>query len=244
VEIGDSSAQILPVVDGYILEHQSRRVRHLGGRTDTNNIIKFLDEHKEQWGGSGQYVSDWHYWHVARTIKERLSYCAMSMDEYEDSTDVMATVETFVSGNTQVAEEDAAAEPILQESQVATAMRLQREMIRCGEKMFQPKRMYDDRDESIIALPQMVEEVLDSCAQDSRRDLISNVFLSGGVTTMRGFPERFQAALAQQIPRASSYMRVFGDERRYAVWTGGSVLASMDAFQESWEWKWEYDEQL
>lgn len=126
------------------------------------------------------------------------------------------------------------------ESQLQTAMDLQKHMIEAGEKLFRPKDILGDMDDSLCSLAQMVREVVDQCPQDSKRDLLANVFLSGGVTTMRGFQERFERELKKQVPHAVGYMRVFSDERSYAVWSGGSVLASVDAFEDSWEWRWEY----
>jgi len=69
----------------------------------------------------------------------------------------------------------------------ANVLTLQKELIKCGEVLFQPKVILQDHDDSIVSIPQMVAEVVNKCDLDTRRELLGHIFLSGGVTTMDGF---------------------------------------------------------
>jgi actin-related protein len=72
------------------------------------------------------------------------------------------------------------------------------------------------------------------CDIDLRRDLASNILLSGGTTMYPGIAERLQKELAALAP---SNMRVrvrAYPERKFSVWMGGSVLASLSSFNHLW----------
>jgi Actin len=97
------------------------------------------------------------------------------------------------------------------------------------------------------------------CDLDIRRDLYGNVVLSGGTTMFPGIADRMQKELTSLSP---SSMKVCQDicrlvdinllcrqvkivappERKYSVWIGGSILASLSTFQNLWCSKQEYDE--
>ncbi len=58
--------------------------------------------------------------------------------------------------------------------------------------------------------------------------------LSGGTTCYPGLPERLAAELKALAPPAVKIKVVAPPERKYSVWTGGSILASLSTFQGSW----------
>lgn len=229
IDIGDSGAQVIPLVDGYLLEAHIQRVKHIGGLADTQRIVRYFDAHPVpdlNWSLCQKHS-------VARALKDRLSFCANSASDYEDELDVLGTVNGFLGGVHADPSKNAG------ESPSAGTMALQRELLNCGEALFQPKRILKDEDESIVSVPQLVNAVVSKCDIDTRRELLDNIFLSGGVTMMRNFPERLTQELKQQIPHAHS-IRVCGSERRFAAWTGGSVLATIEGFQSSWVTKAQY----
>merc|ERR1712072_478588 len=83
------------------------------------------------------------------------------------------------------------------------------------------------------------------CPNDLRIELLSNIHLSGGVATMPGFRVRFEKEIRELLnPKARKHVHVYGDhECRYAVWRGGSVLTSLDAFNNSWDTAWAWLEE-
>jgi actin, other eukaryote len=80
------------------------------------------------------------------------------------------------------------------------------------------------------------------CDIDIRKDLYGNVVLSGGTTMLPGIAERLQKELIALAPSTSRVRIVAPPERKYSVWIGGSILASLSTFQNLWCSKQEYDE--
>ena len=79
------------------------------------------------------------------------------------------------------------------------------------------------------------------CDVDIRKDLYSNVVLSGGTTMFTGFSERLQKELSALAPATMKIKVIASPERIYDVWIGGSILASLTTFQKQWITKEEYD---
>jgi actin len=80
------------------------------------------------------------------------------------------------------------------------------------------------------------------CDLDIRRDLFGNIVLSGGSTMYAGIADRMQKELTALAPSSMKVKIVAPPERKYSVWIGGSILASLDTFQNMWISKQEYDE--
>jgi hypothetical protein len=80
------------------------------------------------------------------------------------------------------------------------------------------------------------------CDLDIRRDLYGNVVLSGGTTMFPGISDRMQKELSALSPSSMKVKIVAPPERKYSVWIGGSILASLSTFQNLWCSKQEYDE--
>lgn len=80
------------------------------------------------------------------------------------------------------------------------------------------------------------------CDLDIRRDLYGNIVLSGGTTMFPGIADRMQKELTALAPSSMKVKIVAPPERKYSVWIGGSILASLSTFQNLWCSKQEYDE--
>ena len=80
------------------------------------------------------------------------------------------------------------------------------------------------------------------CDLDIRRDLYGNVVMSGGTTMYPGIADRMQKELTALAPTSMKVKIVAPPERKYSVWIGGSILASLSTFQQMWVSKQEYDE--
>ncbi|KFH68258.1 actin [Podila verticillata NRRL 6337] len=68
---------------------------------------------------------------------------------------------------------------------------------------------------------------------DIRRDLYGNIVMSGGTTIKE---------ITALAPSSMKVKIVAPPERKYSVWIGGSILASLSTFQQMWISKMEYDE--
>ncbi|XP_051786796.1 actin isoform X2 [Erpetoichthys calabaricus] len=80
------------------------------------------------------------------------------------------------------------------------------------------------------------------CDIDIRRDLYSNIVLSGGTTMYPGISERMQKEITAMAPSSIKVKIISPPERKYSVWIGGSILASLTTFQHMWITKHEYNE--
>ncbi|KAJ0975119.1 hypothetical protein J5N97_017084 [Dioscorea zingiberensis] len=94
-------------------------------------------------------------------------------------------------------------------------------------------------------LPQMVIESINKCDVDIRRELFSSILLAGGTASMQQLKERLEKDLMEEAPQAAR-VKVLASgnatERRFSVWIGGSILASLGSFQQMWFSKAEYEE--
>uniref|UniRef100_A0A671Q3W8 Actin, alpha skeletal muscle 2 n=3 Tax=Sinocyclocheilus TaxID=75365 RepID=A0A671Q3W8_9TELE len=80
------------------------------------------------------------------------------------------------------------------------------------------------------------------CDIDIRKDLYANNVLSGGTTMYPGIADRMQKEITALAPSTMKIKIIAPPERKYSVWIGGSILASLSTFQQMWITKQEYDE--
>lgn len=66
--------------------------------------------------------------------------------------------------------------------------------------------------------------------------LYGNIVLSGGCTLLPGFATRLESEIGNSCTVRAPPMR------KYSVWIGGSILASLSTFKDMWITKKEYDE--
>ncbi|XWS52461.1 hypothetical protein CRYUN_Cryun11dG0072500 [Craigia yunnanensis] len=98
---------------------------------------------------------------------------------------------------------------------------------------------------SVRGLPQMVIESINRCDVDIRKELFGSILLAGGTASMQQLKERLEKDLLEESPQAAR-VKVLASgnatERRFSVWIGGSILASLGSFQQMWFCKSEYEE--
>jgi actin-related protein 3 len=110
-------------------------------------------------------------------------------------------------------------------------------------------------------LSQVVDESILQCPIDTRRGLYKNIVLSGGSTTFRNFHKRLQQDLGDRVsarveanmaklkvrptakPTDIKVKVVSHEMQRYAVWFGGSMLASTPEFNRVCITKAQYNEE-
>lgn len=110
-------------------------------------------------------------------------------------------------------------------------------------------------------LPNVVDEAILKCPIDTRRGLYKNIVLSGGSTMFKDFGRRLQRdikRLADERQEAnlalhSKYQKVNAEAlevnvlshrmQRFAVWFGGSMVASTPNFHSVCHTKAQYDEE-
>ena len=114
------------------------------------------------------------------------------------------------------------------------------EKFRCPETLFQPKILGRNMDgihkvccDNIIKAHQPDEVT---------KDLFGNIVLSGGSSLFPGLPNRFSQEVNELAPSHMHPNVLVVTNRKNNVWIGGSIVASLQAFQEMWLTKQEYEE--
>ncbi|XP_037653034.1 actin-like protein 7A [Choloepus didactylus] len=114
---------------------------------------------------------------------------------------------------------------------------LSQERFLCAEMFFKPSLIKSMQ----LGLHTQTVSCLNKCDVALKRDLMGNILLCGGSTMLNGFPNRLQKELSSMCPNDNPQVNVL-PERDTAVWTGGSILASLQGFQPLWVHRFEYEE--
>uniref|UniRef100_A0AAQ4PB91 Uncharacterized protein n=1 Tax=Gasterosteus aculeatus aculeatus TaxID=481459 RepID=A0AAQ4PB91_GASAC len=112
------------------------------------------------------------------------------------------------------------------------------ERFRCPEALFQPSFLGMES----AGIHETTYNSIMKCDVDIRKDLYANTVLSGGTTMYPGIADRMQKEITALAPPTMKIKIIAPPERKYSVWIGGSILASLSTFQQMWISKQEYDE--
>jgi len=98
----------------------------------------------------------------------------------------------------------------------------------------------------IQSLPDIVNEVINNTPADVRRTLWSNIILSGGSSNLRGFGDLLSNELNTRKPKNYTVSILKPAHQitsgSFAVWSGGSILGSLEEFEDLCISKSEWEE--
>ncbi|XP_039107555.1 actin-like protein 9 [Hyaena hyaena] len=117
---------------------------------------------------------------------------------------------------------------------------LGKELCQVPELLFSPPDMPGL---SPVGVPAMAARSLHKVPLEARADVARNVLLCGGSSLFQGFEGRFRAELLRTQPPEAHVVVAAQPTRNFSVWMGGSILASLRAFQTCWVLRQQYEEQ-
>ena len=214
VDCGADVTQIVPIIEGYSIPNGTSCLP-IGGHDITLYLLKLLAE-------NGVIFSTKHCIEDICRVKEKLCYVAANFDkEMEMARKSQGLRQTYT----------------LPDNHTIT---VGSEQFCCPEILFQPQilgRNFDGIHKMCCA------SIIKSNQPDEiTRDLFRNIALSGGSSMYPGLPYRFSQEINTLAPSYVHPNVLAVDSRANNVWIGGSIVASLTAFQDMWLTKQEYQE--
>lgn len=235
IDSGDGVTHVIPVAEGYVIGSCIKHIP-IAGRDITFFVQQLLRERETG-------IPPEQSMETAKTIKERWGYICPDI------------AKEFAKYEAEPAKWMKKYESINAITKKPFAVDVGYERFLGPEIFFHPEFCNPD---FTTPLSEVVDDVIQNCPIDVRRPLYKNIVLSGGSTMFRDFGRRLQRdikravdarlKLSEQLsggrikPKPIETQVITHHMQRYAVWFGGSMLASTPEFYTVCHTKADYDE--
>jgi actin-related protein 3 len=234
IDSGDGVTHVIPVAEGYVIGSSIKHIP-IAGR-DITAFVQQLMRERESVPSAEQFE-------VAKRVKETFSYVC---------PDIVKEFKKYEVEPAKWIKQYNGVESVTKKKFVVD---IGPERFLGPEIFFNPEISSSD---FLTPLPKVVDDTIQSCPIDTRRGLYKSIVLSGGSTMFKDFGKRLQRdikrAVDNRIKRSEELsggkikavpldVNVISHHmQRYAVWFGGSMLASMPEFYNVCHTKAQYDE--
>ncbi|KAE8687956.1 Actin-related protein 3 [Hibiscus syriacus] len=235
VDVGEGATRVVPVAEGYVIGSCIKSIP-IAGKDVTLFIQELMRERGEKMPPEDSFEA-------ARKVKEM--YCYTSSD----------IVKEFTKHDKEPAKYIKQWRGIRLKTGAPYTCDVGYERFLGPEVLFSPEIYTSDY---ITPLPALVDKCIQSAPIDTRRALYKNIVLSGGSTMFKDFHRRLQRDVKKIVDaRVQAATALHGGDikakpvevnvvshpiQRFAVWFGGSVLASTPEFFAACHTKAEYEE--
>ncbi|KAK8310417.1 hypothetical protein V6Z12_D02G185200 [Gossypium hirsutum] len=235
VDVGDGATHIVPVADGYVIGSSIKSIP-IAGKDVTLFIQQLMRER-------GEKIPPEDSFEAARKVKEMYCYtCSDVVKEFNKHDKEPGKYIKHWRG-------------FRPKTGAPYSCDIGYERFLGPEVFFSPEIYSSD---FTTPLPVVIDKCIQSAPIDTRRALYKNIVLSGGSTMFKDFHRRLQRDLKKIVDARvlASDTRLGGEVKahpvevnvvshpiqRFAVWFGGSVLASTPEFFAACHTKAEYEE--
>ncbi len=231
IDSGDGVTHVIPVADGYVIG-SSIKSMPIAGKDLTLFTQQLLRERGEP------IPSDMSF-EVAKAIKEQ--YCECNRDVVAQFSKMDSDKSLILKYNGRHARTAA-----------TFTVDVMYERFMVPEIFFSPEIYSSD---FTTPLPKLIDETVQSCPIDTRRGLYKKIVLSGGSTMYKRFDKRLELETKMLVDQRWNASRALGLDsepvechvishkyQRFAVWFGGSIIASQPQFYSAAHTKAQYDE--
>ncbi|KAK3083530.1 hypothetical protein FSP39_024807 [Pinctada imbricata] len=235
IDSGDGVTHVIPVAEGYVIGSCIKHIP-IAGRDITYFIQQLLRE-REVGIPPEQSLE------TAKAIKEKYSYVCPDIAK-------------------EFAKYDSDPSKWMKKYESINAISKQRFSVDVGYERFLGPEIFFHPEFSnpdfITPISEVVDTVIQNCPIDVRRGLYKNIVLSGGSTMFKDFGRKLQRDVKRVVdarlklseelsegrikPKPIDVAVITHHMQRYAVWFGGSMLASTPEFYQVCHTKADYDE--
>ncbi|KAK5581426.1 hypothetical protein ACTFIV_003626 [Dictyostelium citrinum] len=235
IDSGDGVTHVIPISEGYVIGSSIKHIP-IAGRDISSYVQQIMREREPN-------IPPAESLEIAKRVKEQYSYVCPDIvkefGKYDSEPDKwIKTINAQDSVTKKPFTYDVGYERFLG-----------------PELFFNPEIASSDY---LTPLPKVVDDTIQSCPIDCRRGLYKNIVLSGGSTMFKDFGKRLQRDVKRSVDyRIKRSEELSGGKikavplavnvishnmQRYAVWFGGSMLASTPEFYNVCHTKAQYDE--
>eukprot|EP01120_Amphizonella_sp_Union-15-10_P012938 TRINITY_DN58_c0_g1_i1.p1 TRINITY_DN58_c0_g1~~TRINITY_DN58_c0_g1_i1.p1 ORF type:complete len:443 (-),score=94.07 TRINITY_DN58_c0_g1_i1:110-1438(-) len=256
IDSGDGVTHVIPVAEGYVIGSSIKHIP-LAGR-DITAFVQQLQRDRNEPIPKDESLE------TAKRVKELYSYVskdiAVEFATYDKRVPFKAEPQKAAPSGAKGSK--SGPPPSFEQYTGINSVTKQKYVVDVGyERFLAPEIFFNPQifsSDFLTPLPTVVDAVIQSTPIDVRRALYKNIVLSGGSTMFKNFGQRLQRDIKREVDlRIKRSEELSGGKikavplevkvithnmQRYAVWFGGSMLASTPEFYKACHTKAQYDE--